>query len=213
MIVHSTPSRLHFSTSSSLLCCHNGSIGTDYNYNKSATIPRSVSLSPSNKDMSSTAANRVARQQQQQLHQQCRTRRSTMVAGSPSRRALAKREHQRSLRYTRTLDIIPEDDSGSSGFSTPQEQLGGSSAARKTETVIATDFWHSQRGMKKSATSVSLGSLLSDSEASHNDQDTSGDDRNPRGHRSNNGCPTAPVFFVEDDNDEGYDNFLEDWDL
>ena len=124
-----------------------------------------------------------------------------MVAGSPSRRALAKREHQRSLRYTRTLDIIPEDDSGSSGFSTPQEQLGGSSAARKTETVIATDFWHSQRGMKKSATSVSLDSLAAANETKN--------DENQMSNATVQIKQCGPNVVLDDD----YDNFLEDWEL
>mmetsp|Transcript_25281 Transcript_25281/g.59173 ORF Transcript_25281/g.59173 Transcript_25281/m.59173 type:complete len:206 (+) Transcript_25281:108-725(+) len=205
MIIHSTPSPLHCS---SCLICYDGSLDTNNcNFKQAATIPRSAESSSSSltsKMMVAAAAAAAAATVVAQ--KQPTARRSSSVfpirsSSAPSRRASAKRNHQRSsLRYTRTLDIIPEDYDDDSGGCYSSSESSSAAAPRNEsgDAFIATDFWHSQRVLKKSATNVSLGSLLS--EASDND------DRNPRG--------VALGFVVEeDDDDDDYDNFVEDWDF
>ena len=141
-------------------------------------------------------------------------------AAGPSRRSSMKRDHQRSLRYTRTLDIIPEDDSGSSEFTTaaattPQMNQSDEIGNNNNNIVITTDFWHSQRILKKSAANVSLGSLLPDASGNRDDRDPLITEETPP-RKKNDYCSFPPCFVVEDDHDDDYsDNYIleEDWDF
>ena len=175
------------------------------NYNKTATI-------------TSGAARSIARhhphqhQSKEATHRRTMRIRSSMVAGSGScsRSASIAHGHRRSFRYTRTLDIILEEQ-----HSTPNEnRLRRSSLERDEDDatvpcttsdngfscastdVAPTDFWHSMRGMKKSTTSASLDSLLVNVNES--------DDRSSV-------CATNQLpKLVEDDSDD-YDNFFDVW--
>ena len=142
-----------------------------------------------------------------------RSKSSTMIVGSSScnsacsHRAGIRQDYRRSLRYTRTLDVILEETSTEQNqqqeqhfYVTPNnssqhlEQDNRSSCDSPTTTVLTTDFWHSMQSMKKSATSVSLNCLVG-----------ANDNSNNASEELNSGV------LIEDD--EGYDNFLDDWDL
>mmetsp|Transcript_23108 Transcript_23108/g.54567 ORF Transcript_23108/g.54567 Transcript_23108/m.54567 type:complete len:191 (+) Transcript_23108:97-669(+) len=177
-----------------------------HNYNKAATIPGSAATAvrhhPHN-HQSKEAAHR----------RNMMRKRSSMIAGSSnktglcSQRSSIKQNHRRSLRYTRTLDIILEETqqqpqnsfaSAQQSFSTHShiEHQGRPSCDSPTTTVMTTDYWHSMKSLKKSATTVSLDSLLSEEDNDNNSRQihTSGSDS---------------AFEDEDD----YNNFLDDWDL
>jgi hypothetical protein len=148
-----------------------------------------------------------------------RPRSSSIVAGgSPRRiilaqqqqqRALAKLNHRRSQRYTRTLDIIIEEQHHESsaelhnGHRNESEKNGNQNnsdrSGSRSEANIATDFWHSMRSMKKSATSVSLESLVSEEQIGNIE------------NQSPNQIYNLPnqVEFEDLDSDED----LEDWDF
>ena len=182
------------------------------NYNKSATI-------------------QIQRHHPHQHHSKAATRR---------RKQHEHHNHRSSFRYTRTtLDIIPEDtdqqqdtDTDSSlrccgeendtiqtataGESPPQDN---NSVASSSNSVIATDFWHSTRSLKKSANFVSLDSLVEIADSNSNSNEiikAQNDD-----HQVSNvavsldqihihyGSSGGQDFFSGDD----YDNFLEDWEL
>ena len=106
-----------------------------------------------------------------------------MIRTSTLNRKMAKHEQQRSFKYTRTLDIILEEQQHDSS----PERCGDSS---NNTAVIATDFWHSTRGMKKSATSVSLDSLVVNEEESRNNEE------NLSPNTSRNG--RFPMVFADD---------------
>lgn len=214
MISRSAPSLLH--CSNSLICCNNdgSSSITNYNYNKSATIPKSLASSAERHHPHQHQSTKmVAAAAQYTRRSSTPTTTGSVIGGRPSKRSLTKLDHQRSLRYTRTLDIIPEDDDDSSvDTSHPQNDPANdnnSVGSSSNNSVIGTDFWHSQRSMKKSAPSVSLESLVSDNA---NERD---DETNPTesGNEENRSDPSGTTFVVEDEDDD-YDNFfLDDWDM
>lgn len=184
---------------SSTFCLHN--------YNKSATIPKcGATLSSSSlrhhthHHQSKEATHKMAMQLQ---------KRTSMIAGSSetsssvcSRRAAIQHKNRRSFRYTRTLDIILEEQQ-SSEQQQPQRLCRSSCCEMhddddESPTILATDFWHSTRFLKKSATSVSLDSLVTDS----SDGTNSGEPLSP-----NNNITTI------EDHDDDYDHFLVGWEL
>eukprot|EP00531_Pseudo-nitzschia_arenysensis_P016472 CAMPEP_0116137626 /NCGR_PEP_ID=MMETSP0329-20121206/12343_1 /TAXON_ID=697910 /ORGANISM="Pseudo-nitzschia arenysensis, Strain B593" /LENGTH=161 /DNA_ID=CAMNT_0003632543 /DNA_START=149 /DNA_END=634 /DNA_ORIENTATION=+ len=144
------------------------------NYNKSATI----------------------RHHPHQHHSKVATRRR--IRPSVMNRALEKHENQRSLKYTRTLDIIPEE------FNNNHNNDADECSNYGNDAVITTDFWHSTRSMKKSATSVSLDSLA---------PEVNGETRNDENQIPAPGQiqfdHASPNVVMDDD----YDSFLEDWGL
>eukprot|EP00536_Pseudo-nitzschia_multiseries_P003094 jgi/Psemu1/6943/gm1.6943_g len=181
-----------------------------HNYYKSATISRSGATTTrhhSHHHQSKEAAHR---------RNMMRNRSSLVVcsrgpSGAYSKRASIRQNHRRSLRYTRTLDIILEEtqqqpqSSGASedqSFSSPScsEHEDRPSCDSPTTTVMATDYWHSMRSLKKSATTVSLDSLLVDEE-------------NNEHHRPMNTSSSSSFSCSNFDSEEDYDNFLDDWDL
>lgn len=207
MISQSPPSFLQFCNTDG-----NSSI-TSYNYNKSATILKS---------MASSAGRHYHHHKHQHHHHHHGTRKVMVAgiassssggcAGAPglSKRSLTRKDHQRSsLRYTRTLDIIHEEEYDGDGDDNSNNYEGDdssvdccsvddSSSHSSNSVIITTDFWHSQRSLKKSATSVSLESLVLDSNNNHRSYNMSGNERDQA--------------LAEDNCD--FDNFfLDDWDM
>jgi len=118
-----------------------------------------------------------------------------------------KNECHRSAKYTRTLEIIPEDQQQDAS-PRPCGEHNNKAALSQTHNsnaVITTDYWHSMRSMKKSATSVSLDSLASNVNEGEtmNDENQISNTRQIRINYSDSN--------IVADND--YDNFLEDWEL
>jgi len=184
------------------------------NYNKSATI-------------------QIQRHHPHQHHSKAATRR---------RKQHEHHNHRSSFRYTRTtLDIIPEDidqqqdtDTDASTRCCGEENNAIQTATSESQpqqhhsvttsgnSVIATDFWHSTRSLKKSANFVSLDSLaaIADSNSNSNEIMEARNDKNDDHQVSNmavslgqihihyGGGGGQDVFFGDD-----YDNFLEDWEL
>lgn len=211
------------------------------NYNKSATIPRSAEATTT--ATTTTRHHPYPHQSKEATQRRTMTRKqSAMVVGSSSRsafgsqRAAIKQKHRRSLRYTRTLDIILEEtqqqqqqqqqcqhqqyqtpnaeEQHISLFRSPcsshrleqQQQDRSISCESSPNTAAAaavsmTDFWHSMRSMKKSATIVSLDSLLAAEDSNVTATNTS-----PESMEALGAC-------VVSEDEENYDNFLDDWDL
>lgn len=155
-----------------------------------------------------------------------------MVAGSSgasvSKHAYTKHKHHRSKRYTRTLDIILEEQQSHTDDRSPcgdrnnatEDHPHCSSVTNSTtcnNSIIATDYWLSMRGMKKSAASVSLESLIMEID----EDDDTDDDASAFGVNDENKRPNSktiePIHFpanlVVEDNDDYFDNFLDDWEL
>lgn len=132
-----------------------------------------------------------------------------------SKEAARRRKHEgfRSFQYTRTLAIIPEDQQQNASPRPCGERNNKNadlSCTHDNNTVLTTDFWHSMRSMKKSATSVSLGSLA----PNLNEVETVNDENRIS-------TPTVSPVQVQNINDndlnvvfdDDYDNYLGDWEL
>lgn len=128
-----------------------------------------------------------------------------------SKEATRRRKHEgfRSLKYTRTLAIIPEDQQQDAS-SRSCEETTNLLQTHDNNAVITTDFWHSTRSMKKSATSISLDSLASGENMVEAQNDENRISK-----------ATASPVHVQNINDNGsnvildddYDNFLGEWEL
>mmetsp|Transcript_19560 Transcript_19560/g.48712 ORF Transcript_19560/g.48712 Transcript_19560/m.48712 type:complete len:162 (+) Transcript_19560:189-674(+) len=131
-----------------------------------------------------------------QHHSKMVTRRR--IRPSALNRALTKHENQRSFKYTRTLDIIPEE------FNNNHNSIADESLNHSNDAVITTDFWHSKRSMKKSTTRVSLDSLSADM----NGETRNDENQIPAPGQIHIKLGGPNVVF-----DDDYNNFLEDWEL
>lgn len=147
--------------------------------------------------------------------------------GCFSKHISMKHKHHRSKRYTRTLDIIleeqqsPIDDQSPGGDrnSTKEEYSHCATVTNSVtcdNSIIATDFWLSKRSMKKSGASVALESLIMEFDEGDDgaDDDCSTFGSNDENRISNSIAPMHfPTNLIVEDNDDYCDGFLDDWGL